>query len=64
MRKAALMIIASFGLLAPLATAASAVEIGVGDGGIYVDSWRHHHRHYYRDYDRDCTWRHGERYCW
>ncbi|AGK58321.1 hypothetical protein HYPDE_33243 [Hyphomicrobium denitrificans 1NES1] len=68
MKKTALFLIASLGLLAPLATAASAVEVGIGDGGVYVDTYRHRHyrgyeRDYYRGYDRDCYWRHGYRHC-
>lgn len=61
MKKTALFFIASLGLLAPIASSASAVEIGIGDRGVYVDTYRHHH---YRDYDRDCYWRHGYRHCW
>lgn len=66
MNKTALFLIASLGMLAPIATTASAAEVGIGDGGIYVDSYRHrhhHYRHFYRGYDRECDWRHGYRHC-
>jgi hypothetical protein len=35
-----------------MASAASAVEFGVGPDGVYVGPDRYEHR-YYRDYDRD-----------
>lgn len=50
MKRTFLALAIAAGTLAAAGTAANAVELGVGPGGVYVGPGYHHHR-YYRDDD-------------
>jgi hypothetical protein len=53
MKRCTIAFAALMALAAGTVTTASAVEFGVGPGGVYVGPDRYNHRNYYRDSDDD-----------